>query len=54
MTKKFETAGRPRRLDIAFTLGVNIFMGKQYLQLEMLDFKPSHIEEMKIQSLWEL
>jgi single-stranded-DNA-specific exonuclease len=45
MAQKYEDAGRPKKLDLAFTLGVNHFMGRQFLQLEMLDFKPSHIEE---------
>lgn len=47
MVKKFEAIGKPRRLDVVFTLGVNNFMGKQYLQLEMLDFMPAEIKENK-------
>lgn len=45
MVSKYEAAGRPKQLDLVFTLGVNNFMGRQFLQLEMIDFKPAQIEE---------
>jgi len=53
LVEKFEAVGQPKRLDIVFNLGINNFMGRQYLQLEIIDFKPSHVEEKEETELME-
>lgn len=45
MVDKYEKAGKPRRLSVAFTLGANHFLGRTYLQMEMVYFTPVEKKE---------
>lgn len=39
MASLFEELGQPRNMDVVFTLGVNYFLGNEFIQMELMDIR---------------